>query len=171
MKKVLFLSLLLAGFVCMGCQNNGNPENDVNNNNVVEEIEIEEIGTDEDNNDNNNNDGYNEEKEKEEMVNDLFNEGNKALEAGNVNEAISNFNKALEIKDDADWIYGDLGRAQAENKDFDGAIESYTKAIDLNSGRSVYFSWRADAYRSKGQTDLAEQDQKTADDLHSKGMD
>lgn len=171
MKKVLFLSLLLAGFVCMGCQNNGNPENDVNNNNVVEEIDIEEIGTDEDDNDNdNNNNDNNDNGKNNEMASALFESGKKDLEAGNINEAISQFNKALEIKDDADWIYGDLGRAQAENKDFDGAIESYTKAIDLNE-RSVYYAWRAEAYKAKGQEVLAEQDQKTADDLHSKGID
>ena len=168
MKKVLFLSLLLAGFVCMGCQKNDNQGNDVNNNNVVEEIDIEEIDMSE--NDGENNNDNNDNGKNNEMASALFESGKKALEAGNVNEAISQFNKALEIKDDADWIYGDLGRAQAENKDFDGAIESYTKAIDLNE-RSVYYAWRAEAYKAKGQEVLAEQDQKTADDLHAKGMD
>lgn len=161
MKKVLFLSLLLVGFVCVGCQSKENYENNDSNDVVVEEIDVEEI----DGNEEKNNDNF-------ENADIMFNKGKKALEEdNNPDEAINFFNKALELKKDVDWIYGDLGRAKYAKKDFDGAIECYTKAIELNNNRSVYYQWRADAYREKGKEDLAEQDQKKGDDLHAKGMD
>ena len=68
-------------------------------------------------------------------------------------------------------MYGDLGRAKEANKDLDGAIECYTKAIELNNKRSVYYDWRATAYKISGKEDLAEKDKQIADELHAKGMD
>ena len=170
MKKSLLVCLLLMSFVCFGCKNNNDNGNDNNNDNnfdefVVEEVTVEENGLDE-NNDNENKDNNNEDEDV------FFTKGKEILENnGNINEAIELFNKALEINDKADWIYGDLGRAKAENEDFEGAIESYTKAIELNNKRSIYYGWRADAYRMLGKEDLAEKDQKIADELHAKGMD
>jgi len=42
------------------------------------------------------------------------------------------------------------GNAQMSNKNYDSAIESYTKAIALDSNNPVYYSNRAAAYSSKG---------------------
>lgn len=164
MKKVLFLSLLLACFAFVGCQSKENYEKD-DNNNIVEEFDIEEIDENDDSEENNM------DNKALDQFNALFEGGKTALESDKVNEAIDKLSRALQIKNDADWVYGDLGRAQAKNGDFDGAIASYTKAIELNDERSIYYFWRADAYRAKGQEGLAAEDQKIADDLHSKGMD
>lgn len=155
MKKILLCCLLFLGIVCIGCQNNDNFDKD-----NIEEIDIEEVDV-------------NEEDNNKAFVNidGLFEKGKKLLEEGKVNEAIEQFNKALEINNDADWVHGDLGRAKEKNNDLNGAIECYTKAIELNNNRSVYYQWRADAYKLLGKEDLSKQDQKNADDLHAKGMD
>jgi small glutamine-rich tetratricopeptide repeat-containing protein alpha len=42
------------------------------------------------------------------------------------------------------------GNAQMSSKSYDPAIESYTKAIALDSSNPVYYSNRAAAYASKG---------------------
>jgi tetratricopeptide (TPR) repeat protein len=81
------------------------------------------------------------------------------------------FNKALEIDDKADWIIADIGRAKKQKGDIEGAIESYTRAIEINNQRSVYYEWRAEAYNNLGKEDLAQKDKEIADDLHSKGLD
>lgn len=47
-------------------------------------------------------------------------------------------------------------------KNFDGAIESYTEAIDFDSTNPVYYSNRAAAYSSKGDHLLAIGDAKKA---------
>ena len=136
MKKILFYCLLLVGLVCVSCQNNDNFDKNVaednSDENIIEEIDIEEKSDDND------------------LANSFFDKGAQALKEGNVNEAIELFNKALEISNDADWIYGDLGRAKQENNDLNGAIECYTKAIELNNNRSVYYEWRAEAYKNLG---------------------
>lgn len=149
MKKVLFCCLLLVSFVCVGCK--GNVQNDIDN---IENIENEsEVFVD-----------YN-------NADDLFDKGKANLEKGNIKEAIEQLTKAVEIKDNADWIVGDLGRAKAANNDFDGAIKCYTKAIEINDKRSPYFYWRSEAYTALGKKELAQKDKVTADDLHNKGLD
>lgn len=42
------------------------------------------------------------------------------------------------------------GNAQMSSKDYDAAIESYNKAVSLDSTNPVYYSNRAAAYSSKG---------------------
>jgi len=149
MKKVLICCLLFLGFVCVGCK--GNVQNETGN--VQNEaVNVENFADD------NTADGF-------------FNRGKANLEKGNIKEALEQLSKAVEMKDDADWIIGDLGRAKKENGDVEGAIECYTKAIELNGKRSVYYSWRADAYGILGKEDLAQKDKEIAEELHNKGLD
>ena len=146
MKKILFCSLLLMSFICIGCNNSGNSA----------AIDTEEIDiVEEDSAD----------------VGKTANKGKDYLEQGDIEKAIELFNEALKIDDNVDWVHGDLGRAKQEKNDFEGAIECYTKAIELNGKRSVYYSWRADAYGLLGKEDLAQKDRKIAEELHSKGLD
>ena len=113
--------------------------------------------------DNNTDDNY---------VNVLFERGKVYLEQdGDIEKAIEQFNKALEIDDKADWIIADLGRAKKEKGDIEGAIECYTRAIEINNQRSVYYDWRSFAYGYLGKEDLAQKDKEIADKLHSKGLD
>ena len=155
MKKILFSFLLLLSIICVGCQNNDN----------FDTLDIEETYVEEDETNNNDNNAVDE--------NTLFQKGKDILlgEDDNIDEAIELFNKALEIKGDAHWIIGDLGRAKQKKGDLNGAIECYTKAIEIDNKRSVYYEWRANAYRMLGKEDLANKDQKVADKLHAKGMD
>ncbi len=146
MKKILFCSLLLISFICIGCNNNDNSA----------AIDTEEIDIIE---------------EDSADVGKTANKGKDYLEQGDIEKAIELFNEALKIDDNVDWVHGDLGRAKQEKNDFEGAIECYTKAIELNGKRSVYYSWRADAYGLLGKKDLAQEDRKIAEELHSKGLD
>ncbi len=149
MKKILFCSLLLISFICIGCKNNDNSST----------IDMEEVETIEgDNVDNGKADTF-------------FNQGKIYLEQGDIEKAIEQFNEALKVNDSIDWVHGDLGRAKQEKGDIEGAIECYTKAIELNGKRSVYYSWRADAYGILGKEELEQKDRKIAEELHSKGLD
>ena len=155
MKKVLFCCLLFLGIVCIGCQSKDNFDDT-----TIEEIEIGE-----------NEAGENKVGENEAENDTNFSvRGKELLDEGKITEAIEQFNKALEEQEEA-WIYGDLGRAKQMNNDLDGAIECFTKAIELNGKSSIYYQWRAEAYRRSNKQDLAEKDQKIADELHAKGMD
>lgn len=146
MKKILFCSLLLVSFIYIGCNNNDNSA----------AIDTEEIDTIE---------------EDSADVGKTANKGKDYLEQGDIEKAIELFNEALKIDNNVDWVHGDLGRAKQEKNDFEGAIECYTKAIELNGKRSIYYSWRADAYGLLGKEDLAQEDRKIAEELHSKGLD
>ena len=142
MKKLLFMLLCCCIFV-LGCNN----QND-------EIFEIEEEDSVMMNNDENN--------DSVEDINSLFEEGQKELDNSNFQKAIDLFSEALRLNPEADWIYGDRGRAKYNSGDPEGAIQDFSKAIELNKGKSVYYIWRSDAYDQVDKSDLAEADRAEA---------
>lgn len=93
----------------------------------------------------------------------LFEKGKYELEKNNnPKKAIEIFNEALDMDPNADWIYGDRGRAKAELNDMKGAVEDYTKAIELNK-RKFYYLMRAEAYDALNNQELAENDRQLAE--------
>ena len=144
MKKLLFM-LLCCVFFVLGCSNNQEDE--------IFEFDEEEVSEVIDNNNDN---------ENEEDFNFWFQEGKKELdENNNPKKAEELFSKAILLNPTADWILADRGRAKQSLGDIDGAIEDFSKAIDLNK-RSLYYDWRAKAYESVNKTDLAEADRAEA---------
>ena len=96
-------------------------------------------------------------------VSNLFEKGKYELEKNNnPKKAIEIFNEALEMDPNADGIYGDRGRAKVELKDIKGAVEDYTKAIELNK-RKFYYLMRAEAYDMLNNKELAENDRQLAE--------
>lgn len=97
-----------------------------------------------------------------------INRGKKFLDAGNLNQAIKDFETAKGYSTDLilpnDW----LGIAKMQDEDFDGALVEYNLAIknltdqnartpvkDFNSLMSVLYSRRANVYLSQKKYDLA----------------
>ncbi len=76
---------------------------------------------------------------------DYLNRGNAKHEKGDLDGAIADFTKAIELDPGYAWAYGRRGNAKQAKGDFDGAIGDYTKAIELKPDY-------ADAYGCRGQT-------------------
>jgi tetratricopeptide (TPR) repeat protein len=91
-------------------------------------------------------------------VRTLLDQGTKALDGGNVDEAIDNYRKALEIKPDYAEAHDKLGLALAERGQIDEAIAEYTAAIRLDPKSAKAYSDRALAYIDLGDNDKAIKD-------------
>jgi Tfp pilus assembly protein PilF len=76
---------------------------------------------------------------------------------GNYEEALSDFNVALNLKKD-DYFFFCRGNTFLAMKEFDLAIEDYNNAIDLKSDDNLYFLNRGNAYAKSGHHDLAIED-------------
>lgn len=146
MKKLLFMLLCCSIFV-IGCNNNDDEIFE------IEDYEISEAVDNENKSDDN---------ENKDEFNSLFEEGKKELEENNnPSKAVELFDKAIELNPNADWVLADRGRARQNLGDVNGAIQDFSKAIELNK-RSVYYIWRANAYNNINNGDLAEADRAEA---------
>jgi len=74
-----------------------------------------------------------------------------------VDEALSDYLKAGELKEGA-LVFNNIGRMYYWKKEYEPAIENYTKAIALDSSMAVFFENRALVYRDMNNFDLAEKD-------------
>ncbi len=68
---------------------------------------------------------------------DYYNRGVEKEKANDLDEAWTNFTKAVELKPDYAAAYYALGNIEYYKGDFDGASTNYTKAIDLKSDYAV----------------------------------
>lgn len=167
MKKIL-LCLIFALFVSIGCEK----FDDLSNKEIKEIIETEQ--TIDEQQENKSDDNAIEDKVSFDKAEAFFQKGKELLdkdEVANSEEAIKYFEEGLKINKDTLWAWGDLGRAQLKSKKFKDAINSLTKAIELNNQRAIFYFWRAEAYEQLVEYNLAKQDRKIAEELHSKGLD
>jgi tetratricopeptide (TPR) repeat protein len=72
--------------------------------------------------------------------------------------AIKDYNKALEFDPKNDGIYNNLGIAKMSKKDVEGAIENYNKALEINKNSTQALMNRSNAKIIKGDTRGAIQD-------------
>lgn len=72
-----------------------------------------------------------------------------------LDRAIADYNKALEIKPDLSDAYHNRARVWEQKGEYDKAIEDYTRAIRLNSGDAETYNGRGVAYDSKGDFNAA----------------
>ena len=69
---------------------------------------------------------------------------------GELENAINDYNKAIQLKPDLAEAYCNRGNANSNKGDFDSTINDYTKAIDLNSDDAEVYNDRGVAYMAKG---------------------
>ncbi|MCZ6701547.1 MAG: tetratricopeptide repeat protein [Ignavibacteria bacterium] len=87
---------------------------------------------------------------------------------GQYNQAISDFNRALEINPKYAEAYNERGVVYDDKGQYDLAISDYTKAIEINPKLAEVYNNRAFAYYAKGQHDLAISDFNRALEINPK---
>ena len=99
---------------------------------------------------------------------DSIDAGNQNLKAGKFDDAIKNFNDAIEIDDECIPAYNGRGIAYANKKDFDAAIKDFDKTIKLDPKYAEGYSNRGEAYADKGDAQKALDDFNKAIELDPK---
>jgi tetratricopeptide (TPR) repeat protein len=82
-----------------------------------------------------------------------FNEGYRASEAGNLDEAIRCYKKAIAIDPHYAPAYNNLGGIYGKKGMLDDAIVAYNQAIDIDPDYTLAHNNLARAYRQKGLKD------------------
>lgn len=82
-------------------------------------------------------------------------------------EAIRYFNEAIQLNPNNPYYYSSRGFARSSSKDYNGAIEDYTKAIKFGEC-GCFFENRADIYSLLGNKDKATGDYQDAVHLYNK---
>lgn len=90
-------------------------------------------------------------------ANDFYNLGLEYYNALNYDQAIENFQKAIDINPRLGLAYGGLGLAYYEKKDYEQSIEYYSKAIAANPAPALYIN-RGVSYHAAKNYDKAAQD-------------
>jgi lipoprotein NlpI len=94
--------------------------------------------------------------------------GIKLYRLGNVNGAIVEFTKAIEINPRFDRAYTNRGIMWQETGEYDKAITDYDKAIEINPKQFAAYNSRGNAWRFKGNFERAIADFNTAIGLNPK---
>lgn len=93
------------------------------------------------------------------------NQGVALAEAGKYDEAIIEYNKAIELSPNYATFYNNRGAAYHNNKQYDLAIADYNIAIQLDPGKASTYYDRGAAYQNNKQYDLAIADYSKAIEL------
>lgn len=100
--------------------------------------------------------------EKTETPDDLFSKYVKLakveLDEENFENAISYYDKAIEINSFASFCFNNRAHCKLKIKDFSGAIEDYTRSIKVNSNKSIYYANRGMTYWEWGKKQEAIKD-------------
>lgn len=84
---------------------------------------------------------------------------------GNINNAIANYNKAIDLKPDNASAYKNRADAWKETKDIEKSLADYNKAIALNPDYAYAYNSRANLWNKKGDYEKAIIDYNKAIDL------
>lgn len=87
-------------------------------------------------------------------------------ETGDLDGAIVDFTKAVEIDPGAEYAYANRGCAKQAKGDMDGAIADYNRAIQLKPGLALAYYYRGIAKQAKGDRDGAAVDRARANRLN-----
>ena len=95
----------------------------------------------------------------------LLSEGNEKYEAGNYEEAIEDFNRAIELDPEYSGAYYNRGNARKNMGEYEEAIEDFNRAIEHNAANIHAYQNRAELYIELGEYDDALDDAQTALEL------
>jgi tetratricopeptide (TPR) repeat protein len=101
---------------------------------------------------------------------DHLNRGTREFEAGDLEGALAEFNRAIELDPNYSAPYFSRGLLRRRQADYDGAISDFTKAIALNPFAEAYLD-RGAARKDKGDRDGAIADYTKAIELNDKYAD
>jgi tetratricopeptide (TPR) repeat protein len=87
-----------------------------------------------------------------------YNRGTAYIHKGEYDNAIEDYNKAIELKPDFAEAYNNRGNTYSDKGEYDNAIEDYNKAIKLKPDFAVAYNNRGNAYYYKGEYDNAIED-------------
>ena len=90
-----------------------------------------------------------------------------SLEKGEVDSALADYNKAVELKADDANLYVSRGKALYTKKAFDQSVKDYDKAIQLSPKTAVAFLNRGASYEKMGDASKALDDFRKAVELDS----
>jgi TonB family protein len=88
-----------------------------------------------------------------------------ASEKGDLDAALVDFGKAIEIKPDSFEAYLERGIAHLSKKAFELAVSDLNKAVELNAKSAMAWANRGDAYEKKGDAGHAKADYQKAVEL------
>jgi tetratricopeptide (TPR) repeat protein len=91
--------------------------------------------------------------------------GNAYYAAGETEQAISAYGKAIEKNAGDSWAYYNRGNVYAGEDQYDRAIIDYSQAIERNPSDADFYQARGTAYYGKGETDMALADYNKAIEL------
>ncbi|MGA8572680.1 MAG: tetratricopeptide repeat protein [Desulfobaccales bacterium] len=97
---------------------------------------------------------------------DYLVKGNEQFKAGNLDQAIADYTKALEIDPKLAWAYNNLGAIYVQKDDFDHAMAAYNKALEIDPKQAQFYNNRGGAYRELNHYDEAIADFKRALELN-----
>jgi protein O-mannosyl-transferase len=83
------------------------------------------------------------------------NRGNAYKTKGNIDQAISDYNKAMEVDPNLVEAYNNRGNAYQTKGNLDQAILDYNKAIEIKPNYADAYNNRGNAYQAKGNLDQA----------------
>ena len=87
-----------------------------------------------------------------------YNRGVAWQKKGDFDQAVSDYNKAIEINPRYAMAYNNRGNTFQTNGQYDKAISDFTKAIEINPGFDGAYNNRGVAYYCKGEYDKAWED-------------
>ena len=83
---------------------------------------------------------------------------------GNINNSIIYLNEAIEIKPNDARFYISRGTFRG-TKNYEDAIEDYTKAIEIEPTKAYLYNYRAESKRKLGDNEGADEDDRKAEKL------
>ena len=84
---------------------------------------------------------------------------------GEIDRAIKDYSKSIELKPDFDHVYFNRGNAYHSKKDYDPAIADFTRAVEINPDLAEAYTNRGLVYADKKDYDLAIADHSKAIEL------
>ena len=86
---------------------------------------------------------------------EFLRQGNKSRNEGYIDDAISNYNRAIELNPRFAEAYVGRGNAYMDGEEYELAIADYDDALRLNPDDAVAYFYRAYAYAGQGELDCA----------------